>query len=122
MHITSPGYDIRQANVYTRRHKHRRNDDHKVLHHEVRYAVRVAPRGEHPEGVARDFHGACYDEGEEGPVAVEDELDEVGEEGEREEDGGEDAEGEVGGVAFDECELVIWDNGLGTEVGEFTRI
>lgn len=69
------------------------------MHDEVGDSVGVFARGEGTEGVANYFHETGEGEGYEGPEAVGEDLDGVGEECEGEKDDGYDAECEIGGIS-----------------------
>ena len=69
------------------------------MYYEVDDGIGVFARGEDAENVADDFHDAGEGEGEEVPGVALEEGEGVEEGGEKEEDDGEDSEGEGGSVA-----------------------
>lgn len=102
----SPGDEPGDGEVDARGDEDGRDDDEEVLHHEPNHVVGVVPGRERAERVADRFEQAGEGHEQEGPGAVADYLEEMDDCAEGEEDDGDDAEGEGGGVSFfsqDDC-------------------
>lgn len=103
---SSPSDEPGDGEVDARRDEDGRDDDEEVLHHEPDHVVGIVPGRERAERVADRFEQAGEGHEQEGPGAVADYLQEMDDCAEGEEDDGDDAEGEGGGVSFfsqDDC-------------------